>query len=63
VFLSARRSAGTLELDLTGPWRIGHFAEIDRELSQTQLEGAQEVIVSADHLEALDLSASWVLSE
>jgi phospholipid/cholesterol/gamma-HCH transport system permease protein len=63
VFLTARRSAGTLELDLTGPWRIGHFAEIDRELSQTQLEGAQELIVSAAHLEALDLSSSWILSE
>ncbi|HUN74716.1 MAG TPA: ABC transporter permease [Steroidobacteraceae bacterium] len=63
MFLSARRSAGTLELDLTGAWRIGHFAEIDRELSQMQLEGAHEVVVSADRLEALDLSSSWVLSE
>jgi phospholipid/cholesterol/gamma-HCH transport system permease protein len=63
VFLSARRRADTLELDLTGPWRIGHFAEIDRELSEAQLEGAHEVIVSAERLEALDLSSSWVLSE
>jgi phospholipid/cholesterol/gamma-HCH transport system permease protein len=63
VFVTARRSADTLELDLTGPWRITHFADFERELSEAQLEGAREIVVSAHRLEALDLSSSWILSE
>jgi phospholipid/cholesterol/gamma-HCH transport system permease protein len=63
VFVTARRSADTLELDLTGPWRIAHFADFERELSQAQLEGAREIIVSAERLETLDLSSSWILQQ
>lgn len=63
MFLTARRSAETLELDLTGPWRIDHFSAIERELAPLTLLQSREIIVSAAGLEALDLSSSFVLSE
>ena len=63
MFLTARRSADTLELDLTGPWRIDNFSQIERELAPLTLLESREIIVSAAGLEALDLSSSFVLSE
>ncbi|HTX24213.1 MAG TPA: MlaE family lipid ABC transporter permease subunit [Steroidobacteraceae bacterium] len=63
MYLTARRSAGSLELDLIGPWRISHFADINRELSQTEVAGADEIVISTERLEALDLSSSWILRE
>jgi phospholipid/cholesterol/gamma-HCH transport system permease protein len=63
VYLSARRSANRLELDLTGEWRLAHFVDLDRELSQTDLAGAHEVVIATPGLETLDLSASWALMQ
>jgi phospholipid/cholesterol/gamma-HCH transport system permease protein len=63
VYLSARRSASTLELDLTGPWRIAHFAAIDRELAQVELGDAHEVLIGLERLETLDLSCSVLLRD
>jgi phospholipid/cholesterol/gamma-HCH transport system permease protein len=63
VYLSARRSASTLELDLTGPWRIAHFAAIDRELSQVELGDSHEVLIGLERLETLDLSCSVLLRD
>jgi hypothetical protein len=63
VYLSARRSANRLELDLTGEWRLAHFVDLDRELSQADLAGAHEVVIATPGLETLDLSASWALRQ
>ena len=52
-----------LELELTGSWRIGHFADLDRELAALDLAGVQRMVLSTARLEALDLSATWRLRE
>jgi phospholipid/cholesterol/gamma-HCH transport system permease protein len=63
VYLSARRSADRLELDLTGDWRLPHFVDLDRELLQTDLAGVHEIVIATSALQALDLSASWALMQ
>jgi phospholipid/cholesterol/gamma-HCH transport system permease protein len=63
VYLSARRSANGLELDLTGDWRVAHLADLDRELSGLELTGAHEIVIATGGLKSLDLSASWRLRE
>jgi phospholipid/cholesterol/gamma-HCH transport system permease protein len=63
VFLNARRSVTELELELTGSWRIGHFADLDRELATVDLLGVHRIVLSTERLEALDLSATWRLRE
>jgi phospholipid/cholesterol/gamma-HCH transport system permease protein len=63
VYLSARRSANRLELDLTGDWRLAHYVDLDRELTQTDLAGAHEVVIATHELKALDLSAGWALMQ
>ena len=61
MYLSARRSDQTLELDLTGQWRIGQFLALDRALADTELNDAREVVICTERLELIDLSASWLL--
>jgi phospholipid/cholesterol/gamma-HCH transport system permease protein len=63
VYLSALRNADRLELDLIGQWRVRNLAELERELAQTSLDGAHEVVIGTQRLEALDLSGGWVLRD
>ena len=63
MYLSALRNADRLELDLIGHWRVRNLVELERELAQTPLDGAHEIVIGTQHLEALDLSGSWALRE
>lgn len=63
MYVNARRSAGAVELELTGLWRVSHFSDIDRELSQADVEGARAITIDTHRLEALDLSSGWRLRE
>ena len=63
MYLSALRNADRLELDLTGHWRVRNFVALERELAQTSLEGAREVVIGTTRIEALDLAGSWLLRE
>lgn len=61
AYLSARRTSNALELELKGRWRIGCFADLDRELGALDLSGVRQLIISTDHLQVLDLSSAWRL--
>ena len=61
AYLSARRSATGLELDLRGRWRLAGFAAIDRELDAIDLSGLAAIEIGTEHLDNLDLSSAWRL--
>jgi len=61
VYLSSRRSDDALALDLAGDWRVRNFGALARELAAVPLAGAHSVLIDAARLEALDLSAAWLL--
>jgi phospholipid/cholesterol/gamma-HCH transport system permease protein len=63
TFLEVRRHEKSLDLDLTGEWRVLHFAQIDTALAAVDLAGVQRVAVSTQRLAALDLSGAWRLHE
>lgn len=61
--LTAKRSGETLDLDLTGEWRLSELAAIDRELRSVDLAGVRHVRINTGKLGVLDVSASWRLRE
>ncbi len=61
--LEARRSADTLDLQLSGEWRVAGLAALDAELAAVDLAGVRHVNVDTEHLEVLDFSAAWRLRE
>jgi phospholipid/cholesterol/gamma-HCH transport system permease protein len=61
--LEVRRSEQGLELELTGEWRALQFAQIDAALTALDLAGVHRIEISADRVEALDLSGAWRLRE
>jgi phospholipid/cholesterol/gamma-HCH transport system permease protein len=61
--LTARRSGDTLDLDLTGEWRIAGLSAIAAELASIDLAGVRHVRVAANRLVVLDFSAAWRLRE
>lgn len=61
MFFAARRSADSLQLDLAGDWRVGHYAALQAELAQLSLTDTHEVLIRTDQLQALDLSCSLLL--
>lgn len=63
AYFSTRRTPEGLEIELQGEWRVIHFPELDRQLSQLPLEGVTHVTISTRAVKALDLSASWRLRE
>ena len=62
-FLEIRQSDNGLELELTGEWRALRFAEIDAALASVDLAGVRRIVISADRIEALDLTGAWRLHE
>jgi phospholipid/cholesterol/gamma-HCH transport system permease protein len=61
--LEVQRSEGRLELELAGEWRALRFAEIDAALASVDLAGVRRIEISADRIEALDLTGAWRLHE
>lgn len=62
-YLNTRRSGDTLDLDLTGEWRVAVLATIDAELASIDLAGVRHVRLAADRLGVLDFSAAWRLRQ
>jgi len=60
-YLTVRRDADSLELDLTGEWRALQLAEIDAALKPVDLAGVRHVVIATDNLTALDLSGAYRL--
>jgi phospholipid/cholesterol/gamma-HCH transport system permease protein len=63
MVLEVRRTERHVELDLTGEWRALEFARLDAALSKLDLSGAQEIVISTERLDALDLSSAWQLRQ
>jgi len=61
--LEARRSAESLELELTGEWRALRFDRIDAALAAVDFSGARRIQISTAQLAILDLSGAWRLHE
>ena len=61
--VTAQRSADTLQLALTGEWRIAHYQSLHAELAQLSLAHVREVLIRTDQLQALDLSCSLLLRD
>src|SRR5262245_45779846 len=59
--LTARRSGDTLDLALSGEWRVAELAAIDAELARLDLAGVRRLNVNTEQLGVLDFSAAWRL--
>lgn len=63
MLLDVRRTGQSVELDLTGEWRILQFAQIDAALSAIDLADTRRAVISTEGLIALDLTGAWRLRE
>jgi phospholipid/cholesterol/gamma-HCH transport system permease protein len=61
--LETGRTGDALTVRLNGVWRIENIAAIEAALAQLPPEGARRLVVDARSLEALDLSAAWLLRQ
>lgn len=61
--LEVRHTQDTVELDLTGDWRVLELPEIEAALAQIDLTGPGRILIGTEHLRTLDLSSAWVLRE
>ena len=61
TYVTARRGADGLYLELTGDWKLARLDAIDRELASIDIAGVRRVHVSTGPLQGLDLSAAWRL--
>ncbi len=61
--LTARRSGDTLDLELSGEWRVAVLAAIDAQLRSVDLAGVRHLKVNTEQLGVLDFSAAWRLRE
>ena len=62
MFITARRSADQLDLQLTGHWRASEFAAIEAELRAIDLAGAHQARLAVGD-SSLDLSGAWLLHD
>jgi len=62
--VEVRRTAdGLLQLGLSGEWGVQQLSAIAAELSALDLTASRRVLIDAQGLAALDLSAAWALRE
>ena len=61
--LTVRRSGETLDLVLSGEWRVAELAAIDAELATLDLASVRRLNVNTEQLRVLDFSAAWRLRE
>jgi hypothetical protein len=62
MFITARRTADELDLELQGDWRATQFQAIEAELQAIDLGGARRARV-APGMAQLDLSGAWLLRD
>ncbi len=63
MYLESRRTAQSVDLQLTGAWRVTHLDALAGELDAVQLAGATRVSIDTSRLQTLDLSASVKLRD
>jgi phospholipid/cholesterol/gamma-HCH transport system permease protein len=63
MLVEGRRTEQSLELDLTGEWRVLQFGQVDAALAAVDLARTPRVVISTERLDALDLSDAWRLRE
>ena len=63
MFVTARRSGESIELELTGEWQLRELPALQSELASIDLTGARAVRLSAGELRALDVSSAWALRQ
>lgn len=61
MLLEAEPTSDALVLRLRGAWRIDNMAEIEAVLRELDVEGHARVRIDCSGIEALDLSAVWLL--
>jgi len=62
MYLTARRDADELTLELSGEWRALRFADIEAELERLDVTGLRQVSIGAAKAQ-LDLTAAWLLRD
>jgi len=62
MYLSARRTADELNLQLSGEWRAPRFAGIEAELASVELAGLRRVVIDAAQAQ-VDLTGAWLLRD
>lgn len=60
--VEVRRTATGQEVDLTGEWRLQHFAQLEQQLAAVDLRGG-ELRLNTRGLTSLDLSCAWALRQ
>jgi phospholipid/cholesterol/gamma-HCH transport system permease protein len=61
-YLSARRDAQQLELELSGQWHVRQFGQIEAELQALDLSGVRTASIAAGQAH-LDLTGAWLLHD
>jgi phospholipid/cholesterol/gamma-HCH transport system permease protein len=61
TYVTARRGADGVQLELAGDWKLAVLGTIDRELDSLDVGGARRVRVLTGEQQGLDLSAAWRL--
>src|ERR1700724_1452505 len=62
MYLTARRNADELKLELSGEWRALRFSDIETELGAVDFAGVQRISIAAAQAQ-LDLTGAWLLRD
>ena len=62
MYLSARRIADELNLELSGDWRAPRFAAIEAELASVDIAGLRAVVIDVGQAQ-VDLTGAWLLRD
>ena len=62
MYLTARRTADELNLELGGDWRAPRFAAIEAELAAVDIAGLRRIVIDPGHAE-VDLTGAWLLRD
>src|ERR1700680_2660693 len=62
MYLTARRNADELNLELSGAWRAPRFTDIEAELGTLDFAGLRRVNIAAGQAQ-LDLTGAWLLRD
>jgi phospholipid/cholesterol/gamma-HCH transport system permease protein len=62
MYLTARRDADELSLELSGEWRALRFSDIEAELQTVDVAGLRRVNIAAGQAQ-LDLTGAWLLRD
>jgi phospholipid/cholesterol/gamma-HCH transport system permease protein len=63
VLLEPEQTGDALVLRLRGAWRIDNITEIEAALRELDVNGGVRMSIDASGIEALDLSAAWLLQQ